>query len=258
MNLNNSILKQKLKANEQTYGCWVTLSHPLIPEILAPAGFDWLVVDMEHSSIDVSNLLQLIISIEKNEMVPLVRVGENCANLIKRVMDAGAYGVIVPNISSADDVIAAVNAVKYPPSGTRGVGLYRAQGYGKKFDEYLQWLENESVLIVQIEHIDAVRNIDEIFLVPGIDSYIIGPYDLSGSMGKPGKFDDDEVQEAIDQVLQAGKKYSIPAGFHCVSSDPKEAMKYKNKGFTFLGFSLDSIFLGDAAISALEKLKMGG
>ena len=258
MNIKSNSLKKKLKKNEQTYGCWVTLAHPLIPEILTPAGFDWLVIDMEHSSIDVNNLLPLIISIETNNMVSLVRVGENSANLIKRVMDAGAYGVIVPNICCADDVISAVNAVKYPPAGTRGVGLYRAQGYGKKFDEYLQWLESESVVIVQIEHIDAVRNIDEIFLVPGIDAFIIGPYDLSGSMGKPGKFDDDEVQEAIDQVLQAGKKYGITAGFHSVSSDPKEAIKYKNKGFKFLGFSLDSIFLGDAVISALDKLKMGG
>lgn len=255
MNSCSNILKKKLKNNEQTYGCWVTLAHPLIPEILAPAGFDWLVVDMEHSSIDLNSLLELIISIEKNEMVPLVRVGENNSNLIKRVMDAGAHGLIIPNICNADDVIAAVNAIKYPPSGTRGVGLYRAQRYGKMFDEYLQWLENESVMIVQIEHIDAVRNIDEIFSVNGIDAFIIGPYDLSGSMGKPGKFDDEEVQEAMDQVLQAGKKYSIPAGFHSVSSDPKEAINYKNKGFKLLGFSLDSIFLGDAAINAMDILK---
>jgi len=255
MNLGKNDLKKKLKDNVQTYGCWVTISHPLIPEILAPAYFDWLVVDMEHSSIDLNNLLSIIISVEKNEMVPLVRVGENNANLIKRVMDSGAYGVIIPNICNADDVIRALNAVKYPPSGTRGVGLYRAQGYGKKFDEYLQWLESESVVIVQIEHIDAVQNIDDIFSVPGIDAFIIGPYDLSGSMGKPGKFDNDEVQEAIGKVLQAGKKYGVPAGFHSVSSDPKEAMKYKNKGFKFLGFSLDSIFLGDAAISAMDMLK---
>jgi 2-dehydro-3-deoxyglucarate aldolase len=210
---------------------------------------------MEHSSIDLNNLLPLIISIEKNDMVPLVRLGENNANSIKRLMDAGAYGVIVPNICNSGDVIAAVNATKYPPAGTRGVGLYRAQGYGKKFEEYMQWLDSESVVIVQIEHIDAVRNIDEIFSVHGIDAFIIGPYDLSGSMGKPGKFNDDEVQEAMDQVLQAGEKYGIPAGFHSVSSDPKEAMKYKNKGFKLLGFSLDSIFLGDAAIKAMNILK---
>jgi len=254
----NNTLKQKLIDNKQTYGCWVTLAHPLIPEVLAPAGFDWLVVDMEHSSIELNDLLPIIISIENNDMVPLVRVGENNANLIKRVMDAGAYGVIVSNINNAKEAIAAVNAVKYPPAGTRGVGLYRAQKYGKKFNEYLEWLENESVVIIQIENIKAVKNINEIFSVPGIDAFIIGPYDLSGSLYKPGDFDDEEVKKAVNVVLEAGKKHGIPAGFHSVSSDPQEAIMYKNKGFKFLGFSLDSIFLGDAAISAMRKLRGSG
>ena len=197
MLLKKNKLKTAFARNKQTYGSWVTLSHPLIPEIMSQAGFDWLCIDMEHSSIELKDILPLIISIENNRMVPLVRVGENNPNLIKRVMDAGACGVIVPNVNSADEAIAAVNAVKYPPVGTRGVGLYRAQGYGYNFNDYLRWLENESVVIVQIEHIDAVKNIDEIFSVPGIDAFIIGPYDLSGSLGKPGAFDDKDVENAI-------------------------------------------------------------
>ena len=253
--VNTNIVKRKLKAHEQIYCSWVTIGHPLIPEILSPAGFDALVVDMEHSSITLENLLVLIISIENNGMTPFVRVGENNAILIKRIMDAGAFGVIIPNVCTAEDATAAINAVKYPPSGTRGVGLYRAQGFGNKFNEYLYWLENESVVIVQIEHIDAVQNIDEIFSVPGIDGFLIGPYDLSGSMGKPGKFDDNEVKEAINTVLEGGKKYSIPAGFHSVSSDWNEAIKYRDEGFKLLAFSVDSIFLGDAAISAMRELK---
>ena len=111
-----NILKKKLNNNEPTFGCWVTLAHPLIPEILAPAGFDWLTVDMEHTSIELSDLLTLIISIEANGMVPLVRVGENDPNLIINVvMDAGAYGVIVANICSAKEAQDAVKAVKYSP-----------------------------------------------------------------------------------------------------------------------------------------------
>jgi len=250
-----NILKRMLRDNNQIYCSWVTIGHPLIPEILAPAGFHALVVDMEHSSITLKDLLMLIISIENNGMVPLVRVGENNANLIKRVMDAGAYGVIVPNICAVEDVTTAINSVKYPPSGTRGVGLYRAHGYGKKFNEYLHWLESESMVIIQIEHIDAVKKIDEILSVPGIDAFFIGPYDLSGSMDKPGEFDDKEVEEAIHTVLEAGKKYNIPAGFHSVPSDWNEANKYRDQGFKILGFSVDSIFLGDAASSAMGKLK---
>ena len=251
-------LKKALRDNEQTYGSWITLANPLIPEIMAEAGFDWLCIDMEHSSIELSDVLNLILSIENNNMVPLVRVGENNSNLIKRVMDAGSCGVIVPNINSHDDAKAAVDAVRYYPNGTRGVGLYRAQGFGNKFLEYIDWLENQSIVIAQIEHIEAVRNIDEIFTTPGIDAFIVGPYDLSGSLGKPGKFEDKEVQQAINIILEAGEKHGITAGFHSVSSDPSEALLYKKKGFKLLGFSLDSIFLGDAAISALQKLKNDG
>lgn len=248
-------LKKALRENRQTYGSWITLSHPLIPEILAPAAFDWLVVDMEHSSIGLNELLPLIISIEANNMVPLVRVGENNPNLIKRVMDAGAYGVVVPNINSAREAKAAVNAVKYPPAGTRGVGLYRAQQYGRQFEEYKTWLSDESVVIIQIEHINAVSNIDEIFMTPGIDAFMIGPYDLSGSLGKPGVFDDPEVVSALEKVMEAAERHSIPAGFHSVSSDPKEARKRKEQGYRLLAFSIDTIFLGDAACNALLKLK---
>lgn len=257
MKLQKNPLKAKLAKNQQTFGCWVTLAHPLIPEILAPAGFDWLAVDMEHSSIDISSLLPIIISIEHNGMVPLVRVGENNPNFIKRVMDAGAYGVIVPNVNTPDEARAAVSAVKYPPRGTRGVGLYRAQCYGRKFEEYKKWLAKESVVIVQIEHIDAVDCIDEIFAVPGIDAFLIGPYDLSGSMGMPGALTHSRVEKAITRVMEAARKRGIPAGYHSVSADPLMARRRIKQGFRFLGFSLDSIFLGSAASDAMVALKKG-
>ncbi len=247
--------KRKLINHEQTYACWIQLGHPLIPDVLAPAGFDCLVVDMEHSSIELNELLPLIVSIESNGIAPLVRIGENNANLIKRVMDIGAYGVIVPNICSVEEAQSAVSAVKYPPIGTRGVGLYRAQSFGRQFDSYYQWVQEESVVIVQIEHINAVACIDEIFSVPGIDAFMIGPYDLSGSLGRPGQFEDPIVQEAIDRILAAGKKHAIPAGYHSVSSDPMQAVQKRKQGFTFLVFGVDFIFLGDHVTSAMKQLK---
>ena len=248
-------LKQKLKKNKLTIGCWLTISNPLIPEILSPAGFDWLCVDLEHTSIDLNQLLPLIISIENQKMVPLVRVGENNPNLIKRVMDIGAHGVIIPNVNSANEARQAVESVKYPPSGSRGVGLYRAQGYGRKFKNYLQWLENESVVIIQIENIKAIENIDEIFATKGIDAFLIGPYDLSGSMNKPGNFDDKEFKKNINKILKSSKKHKIPAGFHSVSSDPNEAIKNIKKNYKFLAFSIDSIILQDASVSSIKKIK---
>ena len=188
-------------------------------------------------------------------MVPLVRVGENNPNLIKRVMDIGAHGVIVPNVNSAEEARQAVKSVKYPPSGSRGVGLFRSQGYGKKFKEYLKWLENESLVIIQIENIKAIENIDEIFATEGIDAFLIGPYDLSASMNKPGNFNDKEFKKNINKILNSSKKYKIPAGFHSVSSNPNEAIKNIKKNYKFLAFSLDSIILQDAAISAMNKIK---
>jgi 2-dehydro-3-deoxyglucarate aldolase len=253
--LKKNPLKKALFANRQTYGSWITLCHSLIPEILASAGFDWLVVDMEHSSIELNDLLPLIISIEANHMVPLVRVGENNPALIKRVMDAGAYGIVAPNIKSAQEAAAVVDAVKYPPQGTRGVGLYRAQKYGRGFEEYKKWLSEESVVVVQIEHIDAVNDIDNIFQTQGLDAFLVGPYDFSGSVGKPGMLDDPEVEGSIQKILEAARRHGIPAGFHSVSSDPQEARKRRHEGFKFLAFSMDTILLGDAACRALRQLK---
>ena len=253
--LKSNPLKRQLARGQQTFGCWVTVGHPLIPELLAPAGFDWLCVDMEHSSIDLGDLLPLLISIEANGMVPLVRVGENNANLIKRVMDAGAYGVIVPNVNSALEAQNAVDAVKYPPQGRRGVGLYRAQGYGCRFDEYKRWLTRESVVIVQIEHKDALQDIDAIFAVKGIDAFMIGPYDLSGSMGKPGDYHDPQVKAAMRMILAAGKRHGLTAGFHTVPFDPKVALSRVRQGFKFLAFSVDTIILSTAASAAMKLIR---
>jgi len=253
--LKKNPLKQALSKNRQTYGSWVTLAHPLIPEILAPAGFDWLVVDMEHSSIGLPELLPLIISIEANDIVPLVRVGEKNPNLIKRVMDAGAYGVIVPDVRTGQEAKAAVNAVRYPPQGTRGVGLYRAHKYGRMFEAYKKWLVEESIVIIQIEHIDAVKEIDKILETEGLDAFMVGPYDLSASLGKPGVFDDSEVVGALEKLMEASIRHGISAGFHSASSNPDEARKLREQGYTFLGFGVDTIFLGDAVCDALAALR---
>ncbi len=248
-------LKYKLKNNIQTYGSWITISSPIIPEIMSIAKFDWLCVDLEHSSIDLNDLLSIIISIENNNIAPIVRVGENNPNLIKRVMDIGAYGVIVPNIKSREEALKAVESVKYPPAGNRGVGLFKAQKFGSEFKKYTRWLKNESVVILQIEHIDAVKKIDEIFSVKGIDAYMIGPYDLSGSINKTGQLNDPMMKSLINKIIKAGKKYSITAGIHSVSPDPKDAIKFKKNGFKFLSISLDSIFLSNKAKSTLDEIK---
>ena len=248
-------LKQKLKNNELTLGSWITIGHHSIIEIMATANFDWLTVDMEHSAIGITEAQNLIAHIQANKMDALVRVGKNEEVLIKRVLDAGANGVIVPMVNSKKDAKRAVEYSKYPPIGKRGVGLARAQNYGIGFEEYKEKLSNEIVVIAQVEHIDSVNNLEEILAVEGIDGIIIGPYDLSGSMGKPGMFDDSDVIEAIKKVEQICKRLNKPLGFHVIPPDYKELNKKIEEGFTFLAFSVDFLFMGNKAREEVQKIK---
>jgi len=248
-------LKQKLASNLITIGSWVTISHHSIVEIMASAGFDWLVVDMEHSAITLEKTQELILTIQSKNMDALVRVGANDALLIKQVMDAGADGIIVPMVNSKDDAKKAVAAVKYPPEGSRGVGLARAQNYGIGFDEYKDWLKNNSVVIAQIEHKDAAENIREIISVDGIDGAIIGPYDLSASLGIPGELESPLLLNAIEKVENACRETNFPLGYHVIKPDHKEVLEKMDAGYTFIAFSLDFFFLGDKARSEMEALK---
>jgi len=248
-------LKRKLQRQEITIGSWITLGHTSIAEIMAKAGFEWLTIDMEHSVITLDITQQLIQVIEGCGVIPLVRVGENDPTIIKRVMDAGAYGVIIPMVNSKQQAEAAVKAVKYPPIGTRGVGLARAQGYGARFDEYAASVNQESVVIAQIEHIEAVNNLDSILSVDGIDGCIIGPYDLSASLGMPGNFAHPEVLAALKKVEQTCQEKKVALGVHVIQSDYKLVMEKIAKGYSFIAFSLDILFLGNSCREQMAKLK---
>lgn len=246
-------LKEKLKNQTQSIGSWLTLGHTGVVEIMANSGFDWLAVDMEHSAISLTVAQEMIRVIELSGCTPLVRVGENDANIIKRVMDAGAHGVIVPMVNSWEEAEAAVKAVYYPPNGKRGVGLARAQKYGFGFEDYKKWLQGKASVIVQIEHIDAVNHLEEILSVDGVDGSIVGPYDLSGSMGFPGEFDRDDVKAAIKKYKDVCQSLNKPAGFHVVPDQVDMLKEKMDQGFSFLGFSLDSIFLGSNARTKLKE-----
>lgn len=251
----HSPLKQKLKENQLSIGSWLTIPHQAVIEILGSAGFEWLTIDMEHSPISIETIMNLIGHIQGNGMQALVRVSKNEEVAIKRVLDAGADGVIVPMIKNKEEAIQAVNYVKYPPLGKRGVGLNRAQKYGTAFDTYQKWVKEEVVVIAQIEHIDAVHNLEEIFSVEGIDGIIVGPYDLSASMGYPGEYDRDDVKQALVKVDEITKKLNKPLGFHVIDSNHEKTLEKINKGYSFLAFSLDFFFLGDKARNEMKVLK---
>jgi len=250
-------LKQKLKNNELTLGSWIMIGNPMSIEVMALAGFDWLVIDIEHTSIDLETTQVLITTIQANDMKALVRVSKNEEVVIKKVLDMGADGIIVPMVSSKEDAHRAVDYAKYPPMGKRGVGLYRAQKYGQGFEAYKKWVDEELVIIAQIEHIDAVKNIDDILQVEGIDGTIIGPYDLSGSMGYPGEFDREDVKEAVQTVLDRCKIHGMPSGFHVVDTAPEKLQSKIDQGCTFLAYGIDYFFMRDAAMSGMKTLKEG-
>lgn len=252
---NKSSLKQKLKNRELTLGSWLTIPHQTIVEILGSAGFDWLTIDTEHSAINIESVMNLIGHIQGNGMQALIRVSKNEEVIIKRVLDAGADGVIVPMIRNKEEAITAVNYIKYPPLGKRGVGLSRAQKYGINFDTYQKWVKDEVVIIAQIEHIDAVNNLEEIFSVPGIDGIIVGPYDLSASMGYPGEYEREDVKNALIKIDEVTKKLNKPLGFHVIHSDHQKILEKIEKGYSFLAFSLDFFFLGDKAREEMKQLK---
>jgi 2-keto-3-deoxy-L-rhamnonate aldolase RhmA len=249
-------LKERLSAQELTIGSWITLAHPTIAEILANAGFDWLAVDLEHSSITIKEAEELIRVINLSGVSALVRLTNNDPNLIKRVMDSGATGIIVPNINTASEARQAVSAVRYPPFGMRGVGLARAQRWGNRFQEYLTWQEIESVVIVQIEHIDALDNLDEIFNVPGVDGCIIGPYDLSMSMGIPGQFEDIGFVNTIKRIKQSAEDNSKPVGLHVIEPDIKELNRRIDENYNFLAFSLD-VRMVDVSARQINTIRRG-
>lgn len=245
----------KNKFRKVSLGSWITLAHPAIAEIMAKAGFEWLVIDLEHSVITLREAEELIRTIDLCGAKPYVRVTANDANQIKRVLDAGAQGIIVPMINSLEEVEKASNAMFYPPKGKRSVGLARAQGYGVEFHAYFKKHKNFD-LIVQIEHIDAIAELENILSHKNLDGFIIGPYDLSASMKIPGKFNDVHFQKALNKIKMISKKYPhVKRGFHLVEPNLLALENLIQEQYDFIAYSVDMRMLDVSARTGLKKIK---
>ena len=247
--------KKRIINGETTIGSWITLGHSAIAEIMLKAGYDWLVVDLEHSTISIDQAGELIRTIDLGGVAPLVRLTSNNPDQIKRIMDAGAHGIIVPMVNSAEDARNAVAATRYAPQGNRGVGLARAQGYGPNFSNYLEWQRESPIVIVQIEHKDAVTNLDDILMVEGVDGFIIGPYDLSCSMGIPGEFDKPEFKNTMAFILEKGLSLGCPPGLHIVEPDVSKLEESILKGYRFIAYSVDVRMLDVSARNGIDSTK---
>jgi 4-hydroxy-2-oxoheptanedioate aldolase len=246
--------KELLVSGKTAIGTIVQLPSPPVVEILAHAGFDWLLIDTEHGPIDTEKLQAMIHATTETHAAPIVRLSCNLDWLAKRALDAGALGVMMPGVNAAKDALAAVRAARYPPQGNRGFGpTFAGLRWGLTSAEYAQQANEAMMAIVQIEHVDAVARIDEILTVPGIDLALIGPYDLSGSMGLLGQVGHSEVQAAIDRVLKAANRAKVPAGIFGVAAD--EINRYIMQGFQAILVGTDVAFLAASAKGMLAQIK---
>jgi 2-keto-3-deoxy-L-rhamnonate aldolase RhmA len=248
----NQTFRDQLKQGKPLMGTFLTLSSPEVAEILAGVGMDWLLIDMEHAPFSMRDVQQILQAI--NGQCPcIVRVPQGNEEWIKRILDTGADGLLLPHVNSAGQAGQIVQYCKYPPDGIRSVGLSRAHKYGLRFQEYVARANDEIAVIIQVEDIEAVKNINTITAVTGVDAIFIGPYDLSGSMAKLGQVQDPEVRDQIEKVRQACMKAGMPLGIFGVDSDA--VRPYIDLGFTMIAIGTDTQMLIRSARMELDKVR---
>jgi len=245
-------LKDALRDRNPMLGTILTVASPEVAEVLAQVGFDWLFVDLEHGSLSLRDA-QMAVQAVAGRCFTVVRVADATAENIKRVLDTGCDGIIVPHINSAADARRIVALAKYPPIGERSVGLGRAQGFGLNFSEYLNSANARIVIIVQIEHKDGVANVEQILAVPEIDAIFVGPYDLSGSMGLLGQVSHVNVSDAIEKVRRACKTAKSPFGIFC--SNGEQACGEIRMGAGMVAIGTDLLHMANSAQSVLQAAR---
>jgi len=234
----NSI-RQRALNGEILSGGWLNLGSSVTAEITASASFDWVCVDLEHGAGGHTELLHQLQAIKGNQAAAFVRIACNETPRFKRVLDLGAEGIMIPHISTAEEAKLAVASMQFPPKGIRGVArLNRAAGFGENFDEYFHTANETLLTLTQIETKFAIKNIDAIAAVDGVDVLFVGPLDLSISLGIPQQYDHETFLEAMDKIVAACRKAGKAAGMHCFSVD--RVQEFVKKGFTVLAIGSDS------------------
>ncbi len=251
-------LREALVNKTLTVGAWIQIGHPGIAEIFARAGFDWICVDLEHGAIGIETMTDIFRTVDAFDCVPVARLPVNDPTWIHRSLDAGAGGLIIPMVNTAAQARTAVREAKYPPVGSRGFGYSRANMHGMDFDNYIAAANDEIALVMQIEHKDAIRELDDIAAINGVDGLFIGPLDLSGSMGLTGRMDHPEVVEALDKYRQTCKDRNLSCGMHIVRPTPQNIKQNIADGYNMLALGVDGVFLDEsskAVLQTVEELK---
>jgi 2-keto-3-deoxy-L-rhamnonate aldolase RhmA len=244
--------RDRLRKGEPLLGTLLSLPSPELAEIAAGAGFDWLFLDMEHGALGPAEVLRMVQAV-REPCACLVRVPENREMWIKKALDTGAAGIIVPHVNSAAEAEQAVVWSKYPPEGCRSVGFSRDSLYGARFQENVEMANARTVVVAQVEHIDGVRAVDSILEVRGVDAVFIGPYDLSASMGKPGRIQDADIGEAILAVASACLAARVPVGIF--SAGIPGAVRALGSGYTLVCAGIDIGLYSEAARGLIREIK---
>jgi 2-keto-3-deoxy-L-rhamnonate aldolase RhmA len=251
---NARYFREKLQSPGACLGTCVTFADPTVTEALATV-LDFVWIDTEHNPMSLETVQGHVMATKGTQVAPLVRVPWNDPVLIKPVLDLGAAGVIVPLIRTADDARRAVAACRYPPEGVRGFGPRRPAKYGhSRGTEYVAEANREVIVCVQIEHVDAVRNIDEIVSVPGLTTAVIGPNDLSGSLGHMAQPDHASVREAIEHVIGACRRVNLPLGI-ATGGEPAALAQWIDKGIRWISIGADFLVLVRAMGSIVDAVR---
>lgn len=253
----SSSLRQRLADGEVLIGSWINSGSPIVAELMAAGGFDFLCVDVEHSAVDLPQTQALFQAIRSGrpECGAVVRLHGVDYPFVKRYLDAGAAGVVAPLVRTPEEAALVVQAAKYPPVGLRGVGFCRANSYGLHVAEEFARANDGTFVAVQIEHVDAVRNLDAILGVPGIDAAFIGPYDLTASMGIAAQFEHPDYLAARAAILAACDRHAVAPGIHVVAPDAAEVQRRIAEGFRFIGYSLDITMLSTMCVQGMAALR---
>ncbi len=247
--------KHRLQQGLHTIGIWISVPSPSVVELIAGAGPDWLMIDTEHGPADWERVEDLIRAMQGSSATPLVRVAGNDPVLIKKALDRGALGVLVPLVSTAEAARAAVSASRYPPDGIRGVAGTRASRYGAELPAYFASWNREVLVAIQIETIEALNNVELIAAIPGLDVLFIGPNDLSASLNCFRQFDHPDFTRAVDRILGAAQRHRIATGY--MASSAEDVVARVKQGFRFVSLASDTRLLAGAVATAYEKIRAG-
>lgn len=247
-------VREKVLAGEPTIGCFLGLGSPNVAELMGHAGFDWLVIETEHNSLDSAEIEHVLMAIGNTEAVPLVRVPSSNPVFIQRALDMGAMGIVVPFVKTPEEAEAIVRATRFPPHGTRSWGPLRASNYTLDNEDYLRRANDNMLVVLILETKEAVDNLDQIAAVPGVDVLNLGPWDLSLSLGlDPRELPHSEIDTITDRAVELSRQHDIVVGAGCGS--PEDVQPLLARGVRFISYGPDYGLLVNAARAGIDAFQ---